>query len=133
MTTKDVFEKNQILTVAKAKQLKGKKIAITHPVYKANKTSLDIFIVGDITTSWDYAAKTPYPNALDKSPTYYNLQQYWESYMTDEQIDEQKTQLMLLSEKGEPMAVAHTKYYNFYSEPTFTKSDADREVYYIEL
>ncbi len=133
MTAKEIFEKGQVLTVAKAKELKGKRIAITSPVYKMNTPHVDEFIVGEIISEWDDAANRQYPDQQGKYTQYDNYQQYWASYMNEERIDEQKTRLLLLDENGNRQAVAHTKYYNFYSEPTFTGSDADREVYYVEL
>lgn len=128
ITVTQIFEANQILTVAKAKELKGKKIATTNAEYHANKPCVNIFTVGEIVSAWDDAATREYPG--DKFKTY---QEYWASYMTDIQIEKMKTKLGLYSIEGHAYHVAHTKYDNFYPEPTFTGSDADREVYFLVI
>jgi hypothetical protein len=126
ITTSEIFDANQVLTVAKAKELKGKKIATTNAEYHANKPCVNIFTVGKIVSAWDDAATREYPG--EKFKTY---QEYWASYMTSVQIDEMKTKLILFSIEGNAWHVAHTKYNNWYKEPTFTGSDADREIYYL--
>lgn len=127
ITPSQIFDKKQILSVETAKSLKGKKIATTNREYKYNSPRVSIFVVGEIISEWDYAATQP---MNEKHKT---RKDYWESYMSEDQIDEMKTKLILFSEDGGRFHVAHTKYHNFYSEPTFTGSDADREVYYIEI
>lgn len=126
ITTSEIFSANEVLTVAKARELKGKTIATTNAEYRANKPMVNIITVGEIKSAWDDAATREYPG--EKFKTY---QEYWASYMTPMQIDEMKTKLILFSIEGNRHHVAHTKYDNYYPEPTFTGSDADREVYYI--
>lgn len=128
MKANEIFEKGQILTVAVAKELKGKKIACTSAEYHMNTPHISQFVVGKIVSAWDDSANREYPEAKFK-----NIQEYWASYMTEKQVDEMKTKLQLFSEDGTGYFVAHTKYSNFYPEPTFTGSDADREVYYVEV
>ena len=90
MKTQEIFSKNQVLTVAIAKKLKGKKIATTSPEYHMNTCSVHEFIVGEIITVWDDAANRKYPGAKFKT-----FQEYWASYMSEYQIDEMKTKLYL--------------------------------------
>jgi hypothetical protein len=125
MTTQEIFKANQILTLEKAKELKGKKIFTTNAEYKANRPTVNEFVVGRIISQWDLAL-------LEECPGFNNRQEYWLSYMNPNQIDECKEKLILLDINGKKIHVAHTGRYNFYNEPTFTGSDADREVYYIE-
>lgn len=127
MTTVEIFEKDQVLTLKVAQSLMGKKIAITSPEYRMNKPSVRIFTIGEIISSWDYAARTPYPKAGFKT-----FQEYWNSYMTKSQIQDQINKLLLLDENGERQAAAFVGS-SFYPETTFAGSDEDREVYYIEL
>lgn len=128
ITPQEIFTNGDILTVKAAKSLIGKKIATTSAEYKGNTPHVDIFVIKDIISRWDDAADREYP-----SDKYANFQDYWKSYMTEEQVDEYKTNLVILTEDGKTKHCAHTKYFNFYSKPTFTGSDADREVFYIEL
>lgn len=117
------------LTLESAKALKGKKIAWTYFGYKGNQNTVCEMIVGNIISSFDYEKTQPDPNKKFASQA-----DYWLSYMTEKQIDCQKTDLLLLNaDKSNPYIVCHTKYYNFFPEPTFTCSDADRCVFYLEL
>lgn len=128
MTTQEIFSKNQVLTVDKAKELIGKKIACTSAEYKANQPIVSEFTPHVIISEWSNAATMEYTQG-----GWNNYQEYWASYMTERQIDEKKTNLLLFGNDGKCYFKAHTKYSNFYDEPTFTGSDADREVYYVEL
>ena len=132
MTTQEIFAADQILTVAKAIQLKGKQIACTSAEYKANQPRVKTFIVGEIISEWDNAANEAYPDQHGKHTQYENFQQYWASYMTETQIKDRKARLILLSEDGKRQYIAITNS-GFYSVPVFTGSDADREVYFVEL
>ena len=127
MKPQEIFEKNQVLTVAKAKELLGITIAATSSEYRMNTPHVSIFVVGKMISEWDYAEKREYPNEK-----YDNFQQYWKSYMTKEQIDAMQSKLILFSSKGETMFRAYTKNGSF-ETPTFFGSDSDREVYYVEI
>lgn len=133
MTTSEIFAANKVLTVAVAKELKGKKIACTSPEYKYNTPTVSEFVVGEIISEWDDAANREYPDQKGKYTQYDNYQQYWASYMSETQINKTKDILLLLDAEGNRHFVAHVKYDNYYKEPTFTGSDADREVYYVEV
>jgi hypothetical protein len=126
MTTIEIFEKDQILTLKVAQALMGKKIAITSPEYRMNKPSVRVFTIAEIVSAWDHAKRTEYPERNFK-----NYQDYWKSYMTSAQILDQKNKLLLIDDKGERQAAAFVG--SFYPETTFTGSDEDREVYYVEL
>ena len=118
-------ETAKVLTVSKAKELKGKKISTIYFGYRG-QDGVDEFIVGDIITHLEWARMNT------NFDGYANQAEYWESYMSEKQLDEEKTTLCLLSAEGKCVFCANTKYWNFYYEPTFTGSDADREVYFIE-
>lgn len=122
-----IFRQKQILTVEKAKELYDKKIATTAPEWRENEPHARTFVVGEIISEWDNATRY---QPHDKR--FKNAQEYWKSYMKPEQIDEQKTRLLLLSKDGKRQHTAHTKYWNNYDEPTFTGSDSDRTVFYVE-
>lgn len=111
MTTQEIFAKGQILTLEIAKSLKGRTIATTHPVYKMNKPTVTTFTVGEIVpqeTLW-----------ANQDPAF--IARMKESY---------GDVLELLDEKGSGTAI---RLHKNYTEDTFTCSDVDREVYYVEV
>lgn len=131
MNAKEFIEKiksgeAKVLTVKVAKLLKGKRIAWMYFGYKG-QNSVKEMTVGNIVTELDYNETQPCEGFSSRAD-------YWRSYMTEKQLDEKKTTLLLLQADGKcPYINAHTKYSNFYNVPTFTCTDADREVYYIEI
>lgn len=94
ITPKQVFEANQVLTLEIAKTLIGKKIAFTHPVYKANQLTVKIISVGDVIPEWELASKEDYSMSDSRFKT---RQDYWKSYMSEKRIDECKTTLVLVT------------------------------------
>ena len=116
----------KVLTVEAARNLKGKKIIYAYFGY--NPAQVEEMVVGNIVTEYDFYKTQPCPG-------YDSRTAYWESYMPEEKLQDTKETLLLLDENGayDPHYIkAHLGKYNFYNEPTFTCSDADREVYYIE-
>lgn len=118
ITPADIFAANQVLTVAKARELKGKRIATTAPEYWMNRNKLNEFIVGDMSTSWEYES--------DRHAD-------WLAKLTPGHIARLKDTVVLLDADNNRRHSAHIEFDNWYEEPTFTGSDADREVYYIVL
>ena len=115
----------KVLTVEAARSLKGKRILWMYFGYEGNENVVEEMNVGGITTKYDYAKKQPMKG-------YASQADYWESYMSSEQLQEMKATLVLLNEEGKDSYIyAHTGRYNFYDVPTFTCSDADREVFYM--
>lgn len=127
--TSKIFAAGQVLTLEVAKSLKGKKIATTHPVYKANKATVTEFVVGEIISEWDLAAKNIDAANFPQG----NQQLYWASYMSEDRINEAKTTLVLLAADGTNNYIRCHTDSGYFDEPTFTCSDADREVYYVEV
>lgn len=125
MTTSHIFTNGQLLTLEAAKSLIGKKIACTSREYKHNTPRLVEFIVSGFISDWDLAANEP----MEK---YGNRQNYWASYMSQEQVQERKDKLHVLGEDGKTKYNCHTASREF-DEPTFSGSDMDRPVLYIEL
>lgn len=127
ITTQHIFQNGQVLTLEKLNQLIGKKIACTSPEYRANQPSVEIFTPSEVKSYFEIASTKTHCVGFE------NQAAYWESYMNDEQLDEQKTKFQIIDEDGGVHYCCHSKYWNFYESPTFTGSDADREVYFIEL
>jgi hypothetical protein len=128
LTAKEIFESNQVLTLNAALTLQGEKITCTSPEYSANRCHVITFVVGEIISELAYMYRRPYPN--DKYRTFGH---YWTSYMSEEQLTEAKTNLVILDSEGNKQFTAHTGRWNFYDDKyTFTGSDADREVYFMK-
>lgn len=131
-TIEQVLENGNYLTVADAKKLKGKKIAVSYPVYRGNQQTVKVFTVGDVVSEWDLA-KTM------KCEGYSNRQEYWKTIMSKEQINNYKNRLCLLNDKGEDTRCRTISwdYHLWKKEPVetmrFECGDADRYVSFIEL
>ena len=123
METKEFIEaiengKAQVLTVAKAQELKGKSIHWMYIGDSANYNEVNNMVVGDITTEYDYYAKND-AERLNR--------------MSEERITEAKGIKILLDSEGKWNYLrAYTGASSCFKEDTFTCSDADRQVYFIE-
>lgn len=127
VTVKTIFDANQVLTYDVAKQLIGKTIATTYCGY--NPSTVGFVKITGFISEWDYAATD------HDVPNYSSRQEYWKSCMTEKQIAEAKNTILLLGENGK-RGPHHISIYlddHFFSEPTATCSDADREVYYVVI
>lgn len=129
ITTAQIFEANQVLTLAIAKTLIGKKIAVTNSEYKYNTPDVRIGTVMGIESKWDWAGKEDHSH-LD-SGKWATRQDYWASYMGEMQIEEMKNTLQLVGDTA--MYCTCELKSRMYAEPTFFGSDADREIYYIVI
>lgn len=133
-TAKDLIEQAvsnntaKTLTLELAKALKGKKIVAKYFGYNGQDGVFG-FEVGEIVSSYDLAAQRNIGDGFE------NQAKYWESYMTPLALEKTKTDLHLLDINGvDQSIICHTKIDNFFGEElTFTCSDADREVVFIEL
>jgi hypothetical protein len=125
ITTREIFEANQVLTLEIAKTLIGKKLAITNSEYKYNTPDVRIFTLDSIQSEWDLAAKEP----LDG---YKSRQDYWAQKLSYRKEDFMN-RLSLVGENFKAYACCDLKDRWSFSEPTFFGSDSDREIYYIIL
>ena len=115
----------QYLTVDIAKSLKGKRIATIYFGYRG-QDGIDEFTVGEIVSELDLARQeTSYSQIDSRFP---NRAEYWESYMTEAQLKEVKSRLMLLTEEGRNTQIFADPYNN----GEFTCSDSDRNVFFVE-
>lgn len=126
MKTNNIFENGQILTLAIAKTLIGKTISVTNSEYRANAETVRTGKVIGIESEWDLAAKEDYSQI---NPNYKTRQEYWLSYMTVEQIRNQKNKLRLMADN--PLQAGCQLNSLCYQEPTFYGSDEDRPIFYI--
>lgn len=115
----------KVLTVKRAKKLKGQKILWMYFGYSGNINTVREMIVGEIISELSYYENQPCEG-------YKSRAEYWRSYMNPDQLQDNRDKLLLLDEDGsESYICAHTGRFNFFEVPTFTCSDADREVYYL--
>ena len=124
MEAKEIFTQNNVLTLAKAKQMLGKTILVTNREYEANKAQVRRVKV-ELITSWDDAKND------ESASGYANRQEYWRSFMTSQQIAIEKSTYILKDELGNRTATCLPDN-PYFSEPTFFGSDEDREIYFVE-
>lgn len=117
-------ERASFLTVTDAESLKGCRISTYYEGY-AGQDGQDSFVVGDVVSELEY-----YRNLIEDcfpdEGGFKNRAEYWESYMTDDQLKEKREKLVLLREDG-----SNTYIYCFDGEH-FTCSDSDRWVLFVE-
>jgi len=116
----------KVLTIALANQLKGKRIATIYFGYKG-QDGINEFTVGEIVSELEIARRDVAFSEID--PRFNNRAEYWESYMTESQLNEEKSTLHLLTDEGKETYIrAHS-----FNKGEFTCSDSDRNVFFIEL
>lgn len=118
------------LTVEVAKQLKGRRIASMYFGYNGQDGYND-FVIGDVVSEYDYYQNLKEEHFQESSSKYKNRTEYWESYMSNEQILIRKHTMILLDENYSNRLHYYAYNCGFFEEPTFTCSDADRVVFFI--
>lgn len=129
MTTNDFLKKIEsnkanVLTVERAKRMKGKTIYWSYQGYAGNQSKVSKITIGDIVSELEYYSTQPCEGYASRA-------EYWKSYMTEEQLKEKENTLLLLDEEGRNQFIRAHKEYELFDEPTFTCSDADREIYFL--
>jgi hypothetical protein len=130
ITTREIFEANQVLTLKVAKTLIGKKIAVTNSEYKYNTPDVRIGKILGIESEWDLAAKEDMSHS--DNGKWSTRQQYWLEKLPSTQHESAKKTLRLVSDNPLYCGCDLEDRWSF-SEPTFFGSDSDREIYYIIL
>ena len=121
-TYKEIFEKGQVLTIGKAKELTGKYIYVTNREYWANEPKVRRVLVDPI-SEWDAASDDHAAEGFD------NRQEYWKSFMSEKQIERMKNCYRIgLNELGNPDGGT---LHGTDDTPCYG-SDSDREIYYLE-
>jgi hypothetical protein len=122
----NIFHNGKVLTLDIAKGLIGKKLACTSFEYRYNAPHTFVFSLKGIVSEWDDAKDRAYPNNQ-----FLNYQEYWVSYFSADKIKASQNTFLLQTETG---TIYKCELNNgYFSEPTFFGSDADREVYFVEL
>lgn len=101
----------------------GKRIQTIYFGYRG-QDGIDDFIVGEMVSSWDLAGREDYTNI---DPRYKTRQDYWQSYMTEQQIRDEKNRMTILTAEGKPTYINTDLRYD---DGFFWCSDSDRIVRY---
>lgn len=113
----------QPLTVEVARNLKGQKIQTIYFGHAHQDDTIE-FVVGDVMSELEYYRQLKeecFPNAYGHK----NRAEYWESYMTEEQLQVRRQRMILLREDG-------SRTFMFCDDNgVFCCSDEGRVVYYI--
>ncbi len=129
MTTSEFIKKIEnkkanVLTVERAGWLKGKTVYWFYYGYTGNQNKVLKMTIGDIVSELEYYSTQPCEGYASRA-------EYWKSYMTEEQLKEKENTLLLLDSDGNDKFIRAHLNLCFFDKPTFTCSDADREIYYI--
>lgn len=125
ITAAEIFEANQILTLDVVESLIGKTIAVTNGESKYNKPHVRVCKVLGAETYFDAAAKMEHG-------TYPNLQAMWVAENNQRAIEWAKNRTVLMYEGQNPYATVENGN-GCLPKGTFFGSDADREIYYVEV
>lgn len=122
---RELYSNNQlqVLTAELAQNLIGKKISTLHFGYRG-QDGVDTFTIGDIQSKYEIAKNQELDGYLSRA-------EYWESYMKPNQLDEVKSTDCIITTEGRNTNIMCIKNSGYFDEDTFTRSDADRCVYFI--
>ena len=127
MTTQEISAANQVLTVEIAKSLIGKRIQTVYSGYRGQDGD-DTFVIGDVVSELEYYRNLK-EECYENDPKFKNRAEYWESYMSEKQLSEAKSKMVLITADGRNTFI----YAHSFNNGAFTCSDSDRFVYYVEL
>lgn len=113
------------LTIEDAKNLKGKKIQTIYFGY-AHQDNTEEFVVGEVMSNLEYYRQLK-EECFPNNKGHQNRAEYWESYMSDEQLDRERRTMVLLREDG----TSTHMFCDTLLGNIFHCSDADRWVSYI--
>lgn len=116
--------KAQVLTIERAKELKGKAISTIYFGY-AGQDGIDHFVVGDVVSKLEYYRNLKEDCYPDKHG-FQNRAEYWEAIMTEEELEECRNRNFLFTEDGRNTFIQEA------GNGVFWCSDIDRWVFYVE-
>ena len=130
MTTQEFNQKIEsgeakVLTLEKAKSLIGKTIFWTYFGYRGNQQDVYETTIGNILSDMQYNETQPLKGWSSRA-------EYWCSYMNKRQLDEVNNTLLIVDANNNNTFMYCHLIESCFDEPTFTCSDADRCVFYIE-
>lgn len=127
MTAKQIIESNQILTLDKAQSLIGKTILVTNPEDRANEPRVREVEVS-LFTAYDYYTNVLMPRICgnDKKAA----EKYYNEVVMPREL-ELKNTVILYDSDGKITASCY-KDSAWFDVPTFTGSDENRQIYFVE-
>lgn len=87
--------------------------------YSGNENEVYKMSVGDIVSELEYYSKQPCEG-------YKSRAEYWKSYMSEKQLNDKESTLLLLDSDGKDKFIRAHLNSGLFDEHTFTCSDADR-------
>lgn len=133
MKIKEFIEKIEsgdakVLTLKEAKKLIGKEIYWCYFGYEHNDNKVSTLKVGNIVSEKEYYT------TIDNSPVegFPNRYEYWVNKLHKVAKESEKNLIILDADNKNTYIRCYHKN-PYYKEPTFTCSDSDREVYFIEI
>lgn len=122
----------QCLTIEAARKLEGKTIQTFYYGCDSEQDYTETFTVGKLVSEWEYYRNLKEDCYPDKNG-FKNRTEYWESFMSQEQINRSKNQLELLRSDGTPTYIRYTPEDDYDNDHYMWCSDVDRIVRYIIL
>lgn len=113
-------KKALFLTTDAVENLTGKEI-ITYTGGYIEQYVCRRFVVGEVISCWDLAARDTNVEGFE------NRQQYWASYMSKNQINNEKKKFTILDSEGQKTHINTDQF----SDGSFWSGDSDRYVSYI--
>ena len=126
MSKSVIFAAKQNLTANIAKSLIGKRIQTAYSGYSGQDGD-DTFVVGQVISELEYYRNLK-EECYQNNPKFKNRAEYWESYMTKEQLLDANKMVIITAVGRNTFIYAH-----HFNDGAFTCSDSDRFVYYVEV
>lgn len=127
MTAKQIIESNQILTLDKAQSLIGKTILVTNPEDRANEPLVREVEV-NLVTAYDHYTKVVMPRLYGDDKE--GAKGYYNNVIKPKE-QELRDSYVLYDSKGNVTAHCYKKN-TWFDVPTFTGSDENRPIYFVE-
>lgn len=127
MTAKQIIDSNQVLTLEAAKQLEGKTILVTNPEDRANEPLVREVEVS-LATAYDHYIKVLMPRIYGDDEA--GAKGYYNNVIKPKEQELRDT-FVLYDSKGNVTAHCYKKN-TWFDVPTFTGSDENRPIYFVE-
>ncbi len=118
------MKNSEILTVETAKSLIGKRIKTLYFGYNG-QNGKDEFVIGSVISELEYYRNLK-EACFENHPKFRNRAEYWESYMSEDQLNNLKNTMLIITSDGRNTFIRSYPGNN----GAFTCSDCDRFVYF---
>ena len=127
MKAQEIIQANQVLTLEAAKQLEGKTILVTNPEDRANEPLVREVEVS-LVTAYDHYTKVLMPRIYGDDEA--GAKGYYNNVIKPKEQELRDT-FVLYDSKGNVTAHCYKKN-TWFDVPTFTGSDENRPIYFVE-